>query len=306
MIKFEPLLLNNGIFCNIYRTNFIGKMKHKLLLLAFAIMALGNVAHSQQLNIASYNLRYDNKGDSVKGDGWKARYPTIANIIRFNDLDVFGSQEVLHKQLLNLTDSLPGYKWLGVGRDDGKEAGEYAPIFYKTDKFKVLSNGHFWLSTDTEKPNKGWDAVLPRICTWAYFQEIKTGFKFYFFNLHMDHVGVEARKQSSILVLSKVKQMAGKTPTILTGDFNVDQNNESYTLINTSGVLRDCYELAPIKLADNGTFNSFKVSTVTKSRIDHVFVTKDFKVQRYGILTNTYNGHLPSDHYPVVVAVKYK
>jgi endonuclease/exonuclease/phosphatase family metal-dependent hydrolase len=281
-------------------------MKNKLLLLAFALMALGNIAHSQQLTIASYNIRYDNRGDADKGDGWATRYPTIANIIKFNDFDVFGAQEVLHNQLLNLADSLPGYKWLGVGRDDGKEAGEYAPIFYKTDKFKLLNNGHFWLSTDTEKPNKGWDAALPRICTWAYLQDIKTGFKFYFFNLHMDHVGVEARKQSSILVLNKIKQMAGKIPTILTGDFNVDQTNESYTLINTSGVLRDCFTLAPVKLADNGTFNSFKINAVTKARIDHIFVTKDFTVKRYGILTNTFNGHLPSDHYPVIVVADFK
>lgn len=278
-------------------------MKIKLTLILLLLIVTATFTKAQQFNICTYNLRNSNQGDSTAGNGWGQRFPWIAKIIQFQDIDIFGTQEGKHNQLVDLTDSLPGYKWLGRGRDDGKQAGEYSAIFYKSDKFKVLKTGDFWMSTITDKPNKGWDAVLPRICTWAQFKEIKTGFTFYFFNLHMDHIGVVARRESAKLVLAKIKQMAGAMPTILTGDFNVDQTSESYAVINNSGLLKDSYVLSPIKLAPSNTFNEFNANTDGDKRIDHIFVTKQFKVKRYGILTNTYHGRTPSDHYPVVAVM---
>jgi len=268
-------------------------------------LLLGSAVFAQELHIGTYNLRNDNKEDSLKGNGWGHRYPVICKIVQFNDLDVFGTQEGKHNMLQNMVDSLPGYQYIGIGRDDGKTKGEYSAIFYKTARFKILKQGNFWLSTITDRPNKGWDAVLPRICTWAQFQDIKTGFKFYFFNLHMDHVGVVARKESAHLVLQKIKEMAANSATIFTGDFNVDQHNESYKEVLSTGVLQDCYNLAPVKLATNGTFNAFNLNTKTDSRIDHIFVTKQFNVKRYAILTNSYEGKAPSDHYPVVAIMNY-
>jgi endonuclease/exonuclease/phosphatase family metal-dependent hydrolase len=287
-------------------------------------------ADAQKITVGTYNVRYDNKGDVEKGNDWKQRYPVIAGMVRFHGFDIFGTQEGLQHQLEDLKGSLPGFTFIGVGRDDGKEAGEHSAIFYNTQKFKLLENGNFWLSTITDRPNKGWDAVLPRICSWGKFQEIKTGFTFYFFNLHMDHVGVQARAESSKLVLAKVKAMAGNIPTILTGDFNVDQHNESYALINNSGLLKDAYETADFRFVLNGTFNSFNPDGKTDSRIDHIFLTKQFKVEKYGVLTDTYRSkdensgtantdnfpkevsmqkytaREPSDHFPVMIVVAYK
>ena len=302
-------------------------MKRWILMVA-CIALLSYAADAQKMVVGTYNMRYDNKGDEEKGNGWKQRYPVIASLIRFHGFDIFGTQECLQHQLEDIRGSLPGFSYIGVGRDDGKSAGEHSAIFYNTNKFKLLENGNFWLSEVTDKPNKGWDAVLPRICTWGKFKDIKTGFTFYFFNLHMDHVGVKARAESSKLVLDKVRKMAGKTPTILTGDFNVDQNNESYALINNSGLLKDAYETAELRYAHNGTFNAFNPDGKTDSRIDHIFMTKDFKVAKYGVLTDTYRGkgvkaaqantdnfpkevsmeqfiaREPSDHFPVMVVVE--
>jgi endonuclease/exonuclease/phosphatase family metal-dependent hydrolase len=279
-------------------------MKIKLTLVLLLLTAATTFTQAQEFKIGTYNLRNANGGDSTAGNGWGQRFPWMAKLMLFEDVDVFGTQEGKHHQLVNMADSMPGYKWFGVGRDDGKQAGEYSAIFYKSSKFKVLKTGNFWMSTITDKPNKGWDAVLPRICTWAQFREIKTGFTFYFFNLHMDHIGVVARRESAKLVLAKIKQMAGATPTILTGDFNVDQTSDSYAVINNSGLLKDSYVLSPIKLAPSNTFNEFNANTDGDKRIDHVFVTKQFKVKRYGILTNTYHGRTPSDHYPVVAVMQ--
>ncbi|HTD99128.1 MAG TPA: endonuclease/exonuclease/phosphatase family protein [Mucilaginibacter sp.] len=280
-------------------------MKNNFFLSLLIIFLSVTSSFAQQLHVGTYNLRYANSGDSVKGNGWGLRYPVITKIILFNDLDIFGTQEGLYPMLNNMADNLPGYKWIGIGRDDGKQAGEHSAIFYKTGKFKLLKQGNFWLSTITDRPNKGWDAALPRICSWGLFKEIKTGFVFYFFNLHMDHIGVVARHESAKLVLSRVKQMAENIPTILTGDFNVDQTSDSYAVVNNSGLLKDCYQLSPLKLATGGTFNNFDINTDNDKRIDHIFITKQFKVKRYGILTNSYHGKLPSDHYPVVVDLEH-
>lgn len=286
---------------------------------------------AQQMVVASYNLRNANRSDSTAGNGWGQRYPVVADLVQFHDFDIFGTQECKSYQLEDLKTKMPHYDYIGVGRDDGESAGEFAAIFYKTDKFKLLDHGDFWLSTVTDRPNKGWDAALPRICTWGIFKDKKTGFKFMFFNLHMDHIGVEARKESAKLILSKIKEMGGKLPVILTGDFNVDQHSDSYALLNRSGILHDAYEQASFRYATNGTFNNFKTDQKTDSRIDHVFLTSDFKVLKYGVLTDTYRSpvkesasgtnsanfpkevklhkyqaRVPSDHFPVMVVVQYK
>ena len=298
-----------------------------LLLLCFFVTTS---LYAQQFRVATYNLRYANRGDSLHGNGWGQRYPVIAGLIRFHDFDLFGTQEGLYHQLNDLKDSLPGYDYIGIGRDDGINGGEHSAIFYKTQKFSLLKKGDFWLSTITDKPNKGWDAVLPRICTWGKFKENKTGFVFFLFNLHMDHIGVVARAESAKLVLAKIQEMAGKTPVILTGDFNVDQTSEPYHLLNESGVLKDSYDLSSFRYALNGTFNNFKTDRKTSSRIDHIFLSKGFRVRRYGILTDSYRSpdtdttattssnfpkevslakftaREPSDHFPVMAEIEYK
>jgi endonuclease/exonuclease/phosphatase family metal-dependent hydrolase len=306
------------------------EMKKQFILLALALVCSVQCLFAQQMNVATYNMRNDNnKDDARQGNGWKQRYPVIAQLVQFHDFDIFGTQECLHHQLEDLKGSMPNYDYIGVGRYDGKEAGEYSAIFYKKDRFKLLNKGDFWLSTETTKPNKGWDAVLPRICSWGQFQDKKTGLKFFFFNLHMDHVGVTARSESAKLILAKIKEMTHNQPVILTGDFNVDQTSPSYAVLEQSGVLKDAYELSPFRYALNGTFNAFKTDSKTNSRIDHIFLTKQFSVTRYGILTDTYRSEreetekensanfpkevslskyvarVPSDHFPVMATVTW-
>ncbi|MDR2917448.1 MAG: endonuclease/exonuclease/phosphatase family protein [Tannerella sp.] len=303
-------------------------MKNKIFIYISFFLVIG-ISKAQDLTIGSYNIRNDNSGDKEKGDGWERRCPILSQQILFNDFDIFGAQEVLHNQLEDLLNMLPQYAYVGVGRDDGKTQGEYAPIFYKKDRFKLLDSGNFWLSENTGYPNKGWDAALPRICTWSKFKDLKKKKNVWFFNLHFDHIGVEARKQSAILVLNKIKETCGKDAVILTGDFNIDQTNESYKLLAGSGILYDTYETAEIRYALNGTFNSFESDRLTNSRIDHIFVSDRFKVDRYGILTDSYRIpknqeifnagdfpkevfsteaeiHMISDHYPVKVTLYYK
>ena len=270
-------------------------MKAKLLLL-LCIASCSYFVNAQTMTVATYNIRNDaNSDDAKNGNGWQQRLPEVCNLIKYHDFDIFGTQEGLYHQLENMKEQLPEMDYIGVGRDDGKQAGEYSAIFYKKDKFKLLDSGNFWLSNNSSKPNMGWDAVCIRICSWGKFKEKTSGKEFYMFNVHTDHVGVKARKE----------------PVILTGDFNSDQNSESYMLLNTTNQLRDSYELSPIKYANNGTFNSFNLTRKTDERIDHIFINNDFKVIRYGILTDIYwdRNSVPrvaSDHYPVAAELEFK
>ncbi|MGK9124157.1 endonuclease/exonuclease/phosphatase family protein [Olivibacter sp. SA151] len=304
-------------------------LKKKSLLLLICLSLLSSSLFAQRFYVATYNIRNDNnKEDAARGDGWKQRYPIIADLIRFHEFDIFGTQEGLYHQLEDLKSSLPNYNYTGVGRDDGKQAGEYSAIFYNTEKFDLLDHGDFWLSTQTDHPNKGWDAVLPRICSWAKLQVKANGKTLYFFNVHFDHVGTTARKESAKLILSKVKELAGNHTAILTGDFNVDQHSDSYQVLEQSHILQDAFEAAPFRYVTNGTFNNFNPNSKTDSRIDHIFLTTDFKVHKYGILTDTYRSMLqnpqdayqsgnfpkevrltdhrarvPSDHFPVMISL---
>lgn len=291
-------------------------MKRIFLAATAALFCLA--VSAQSLYVGTYNIRNHNADDDRQGDVWAKRCQVICDQVNFESPDIFGTQEVLVEQLHNLDARLDGYAHLGVGRDDGKEAGEYSAIFYKKDRLRCLRDGHFWLSENPDKPGLGWDAVCIRICTWGEFEQVATGLRFFFFTLHTDHVGVEARRESMKLILQRIKDMTNGEPVVVTGDFNVDQRDESYALLANSGVLRDSYEVARLRFAENGTFNDFKTAAFTDSRIDHVFVSPQFAVDRYAILTNSYWTPLqgdqpdpegltpgtrrnPSDHYPVFV-----
>jgi endonuclease/exonuclease/phosphatase family metal-dependent hydrolase len=298
-------------------------------LFGFLLLFFTLSVQAQSLKVSSFNVRNDNSSDAAAGNGWQNRYPVIVDMILFYDLDIVGTQECKNNQVNDLKNHLPGYNYIGVGRGDGKTADEYSAIFYKTDKFNLLDHSDFWLSETPDVPSKGWDAALNRICTWGKFEDKTTGFVFFAFNLHFDHVGVNARKYSSELVVQKIKDIAPEQAVFLTGDFNVDQNSEGYQILTTSCLLSDSYLLAPIKHATNGTINSFKSINTTRQRIDHVFVTEHFTPSRYGVLTDVYwtdatgtpvhsgdfpaeveyleaTVRLPSDHYPVVVELMYE
>ena len=315
----------------------------KLLFFALIIVASLQLS-AQQMLVGSYNIRYKNWNDSVQGEIWQKRCQVICDQVNFMAPDIFGTQEVLYVQLQDMLKALDGYDYIGVGRDDGEHGGEHEAIFYKTNKLQLLDHGDFWLSETPNKPGLGWDAVCIRICTWGKFavkevpqqhgmlnrKTTATGKEFFFFNLHMDHVGVVARHEAAKLVVQRVREIAQGAPVFITGDFNVDQNDEIYTIFTESGLLKDSYDAARIRFAENGTFNAFKTNYFTTSRIDHVFVSPSTTVEAYGVFTNsywtpdddpndnlkandaplqisfdTYIRHNPSDHYPVFVKVKF-
>ncbi|MBL7698954.1 MAG: endonuclease/exonuclease/phosphatase family protein [Chitinophagaceae bacterium] len=275
------------------------------LILTVLFSAFCTFSFSQEIVAGTFNLRYLNTTDS--GNLWTQRLPVVTGLIRFHQFDIFGTQEGVRAQLNDIKKSLPEYDFYGVGRDDGKEAGEHSAIFFRKDRFTVLKNGDFWLSETPDQPSKGWDAVCcNRICSWVHVADKKTGKRFYFFSAHFDHQGKVARIESSKLILQRINALAGNEPVVFVGDLNGDQKSEWYLNIERSEAFDDTFRQTPNPYAFNGTFNAYGKNIASTEIIDHIFVTKQFIVKRWGILSDSYHGKFPSDHFPVLAEIELK
>jgi endonuclease/exonuclease/phosphatase family metal-dependent hydrolase len=275
----------------------------KLLLFTAVSFFICSTLYAQSIIVGTFNIRFDNPRDS--GNLWIDRKAYVASLIRFHDFDVFGTQEGLKHQLDDIQQQLPQYERYGIGRDDGQTKGEYSAIYYKKEKFTLLKSGDFWLSETPDKPGFGWDARINRICSWVQLKEKATGKTFFCFNVHFDHQGVMARKESSKLLLSKIQSISGKDPIILTGDFNGNHASEWYQTIATSGFLKDSFREVKYPYVNNGSFQNFGRNFNTNDIIDHIFISSHFNTKRWGVLTDSYSGKFPSDHFPVLAEIRW-
>ena len=274
-------------------------MKKTVILL---FLLLPTLLIAQQMNVMTFNIRYNNPRDGE--NAWPNRIDMVNGLIKFHDAEIFGLQEALHDQILDIENGLSGFEWFGVGRDDGKKAGEYSPIFFNKKKFILVEKGHFWLSEDCTKPGLGWDAACTRICTWGKFQSKVSGKQFFVFNTHFDHKGDEARKNSATLIKEKIVELAGNNglPVVLMGDFNLTPDTEPIKLIKQK--LQDTREIsATPPYGPVGTFNSFDWNAPMKGRIDYIFV-RDIDVLKYAVITDNKESRWPSDHLPVFVKLQ--
>lgn len=272
--------------------------------LLFLAMAYGKAEDKEVLKIATFNLRMDTPSDGE--NAWFHRKDMVNDLIRFYGFDLFGTQEGFTHQLNDIL-RLSDYRFIGVGRDDGKDAGEHCAIFYRSDRFKVLDQGDFWLSEHPEKPGRGWDGTCcNRICTWGKFEDLKNHKQFYFFNVYYEYEGDVARRESSNLMISRIKSIAGNQPVFLTGDFNAFPTEEPIRILNDSGFLNDSYKIT--KEAPFGpvcTYHGYDSTIKTEERLDYIWVTDSIQIDKYGVLTNTLYGHTPSDHFPVMVVAEF-
>lgn len=287
----------------------------KILFVLLAGLFLGGSIHpvkaqqapQVQVQCATFNIRLDHAGDNQ--NNWKYRKENVCHYIIDKELDIIGMQEVLHNQLEDLTASLPGFAAIGVGREDGKKVGEYAPIFYRTDKFEVLDSNTFWLSQYPDSIGFiGWDGACTRIATWAKLKERKSGKVFMTVNTHFDHVGTEARKKGALLIIEQIKKIVGNQPAILTGDFNVSDTSEAYrTLTTNSFVLKDAYKMTPKAKGPAYTFHDFgRLPMNQREKIDFIFVTPQINVLDSEIAQepNGSTGYL-SDHNPQLTKIEF-
>ena len=268
------------------------------------LLCLSQLLYAQNIRMITYNIRFNNPEDGI--NAWPNRSKDVAALLDFHKADIFGLQEALIGQIEDISKQLPNMEWVGVGRDDGKKAGEYSPLFYNSKKFKAIKSGWFWLSQTPEKPGLGWDAACNRVCTWAMLETDKKDRQFMVFNTHFDHQGVKARTESAKLILRKIKELNPlKLPVILTGDFNLTPEKEPIAVINKE--LQDSRAITKeVPYGPTGTFNGFKFDSPLKERIDYIFVNDRVEVKQYGVLSDSKDQRYPSDHLPVFVNIELK
>ncbi len=282
----------------------------KVFALPFLLLLLATSSIAQQpLRVMTFNIRLNISSDSL--NAWPYRKDNVASQILFHKIELLGVQEALHDQMIDLQQRLPQFKYVGGGRDDGKTKGEYSAIFYDTTKLQLLTSDMFWLSeTTTVAGSKGWDAAITRIVTWAKFKDKRSTKIFFAFNTHFDHMGKVARRESAKLVIQKVKEIAGSTPAVITGDFNAEPSDEPIQVIvdkNNPLRLTDSKELSQIPhYGPTGTFNAFQNKERNDHPIDYIFLKGNWKVLTHATISQTWMGRFASDHFAVMAELLLK
>ena len=271
----------------------------KIIIILSLTIGINNIVYGQINKVMTYNIRYDNSNDGV--NKWDDRKVEVINLIRYYEPEIFGIQEGLINQVKYLDQNLSNYSRVGVGRDDGKEKGEFSAIYYNKEKISLVKTSTFWLSETSKVPSIGWDASMERICTYGLFEIRSNNQKILIFNTHYDHVGKKARIKSSKLILKKINEIneAGD-PVILMGDFNSEPNSKPIKVI-----LREFEDGARLTkngiYGSDGTFTGFVENKIAKRRIDYIFTKKLNVVNYRHIDDKRKNNHYLSDHLPVLV-----
>jgi endonuclease/exonuclease/phosphatase family metal-dependent hydrolase len=274
-------------------------IRYCLLLLLFIVCS----ARSQDLSVMTYNIRLDVASDA--DNDWNHRKSFLTDQLAYYAPAIFGIQEALPHQVVDIQLALSAYKHIGIGRE-GENQGEASSIFYQSSRFTVQHETTFWLSPTPELISKGWDAACLRVCTFGLFTDLPSGKRFWVFNTHLDHLGEEARTKGLNLILEKIKAVnTANDPVILMGDFNTTPNHlRIQNLKNSLNDARDFSQTRPF--GPTGSFNGFAHDKPVTQLIDYVFVSKSgFAVKKYAVLSDAINNHYPSDHLPVLVHLAF-
>jgi endonuclease/exonuclease/phosphatase family metal-dependent hydrolase len=261
------------------------------------------------VKVLSFNVKVDS-GWSWR---WKRRREKIAEMLRNQQPDLVGLQEATHGMVLDLQERLPEYRWVGVGREDGEQRGEFTPIFLRDDRWELQEHANFWLAAVCDRPGRGWDALCSRVVTWARVQERKSGRHCVHFNTHFDHLGKAARAQSAALLLQKMHEIAAAEPVILTGDFNCAETAIPYRIL-TGAIPFDHLGPAYQPVRDTrtesaappkGPLHTFRgwLRFLGIGRIDYIFVKNGLKTLEHAVLEEAGRA---SDHHPVVAKLAFE
>ena len=259
---------------------------------------------AQNYSAMTYNIRLDVESDGE--NAWPERRKELVKQVLFFEPDILGIQEGLPKQVKFLKRKLNAYNFIGHGRNEnGKD--EFSAIFYNAEKLEVITEDTFWLSNTPEVFSKGWDAALPRICTYGKFKDKIAGTTFWVFNTHFDHLGTGARLKSAQLILQKIKYLTDKKDVVvLMGDLNAEPDSEPIQIMSKS--MHDSFKKAKITFGPEPTFNGFKYNEAAENRIDYIFLSKSNKItlKKYAVLNNSLDRRFISDHFPVYINFEIK
>jgi endonuclease/exonuclease/phosphatase family metal-dependent hydrolase len=285
---------------------------------AFAAVARGAASDPVELRVMSFNIRYskvDHSETATENNWADPKYPRRDRAIRViheHSPDLLGVQEALELQIDDLKKALPEYAFYGIGRDDGKNAGEFSGVFYRKTRFTKNDAGSFWLSATPEKPGTSFylaPKACARIASWVKLTDKESGRQFVFLNMHWDHISEPARQKSAALVRERLTKLGGDLPLIVMGDLNAHEDSPAVKELvsandSTGRKLADSFrEVHPHRSPNEASFDDWK-GTLKGSRIDFILHTSEFTPVTAEIVRTSYEGHWPSDHYPVTAILK--
>ena len=277
-------------------------MRFLIILLAFVLNTGAQSENDDSFKVMTFNIRFDNPADGE--NSWDRRKQFLVETIKESEPDFIGTQEGLYHQLEFIDSSLSRYSWFGVGRDDGRKAGEYTAVFYNTVRFDLIEQNTFWLSETPDKPGLGWDAVCNRTVTWGLFFDRLLKKEIYVFNTHFDHVGNIARLESARLILKMIPEITSGKSFVLCGDFNVSPESNVYSELTKDEYLFDSRRISTTSAqGPQATFNGFNFGQVEGNPIDFIFVSNQLEVLDHKTIDKSLNRRYPSDHFPVLITV---
>lgn len=274
-------------------------MRNRLItIITLLFLLLGGGLQAQSLKVISFNIRNSNFYLEDGNNAWYNRREAVVSMILEEQPAAIGLQEALIDQLSYLDRNLKRYRRVGLGRDNGLTRGEHMAIYYNIDQLELLSAKTRWLSTRPQRVSMGWDAACKRTVTIAHFRVKKNGKEFFYFNTHLDHVGLTAREESAKLIAALVLREAGEdTPVIVGGDMNTTVNDPIFEPFYEYCDLKEAREVAR-RTSHKNTYNAF--GKASGSMIDHFFVRK-MDVRMFRTLIGNYGVPYISDHYPIEI-----
>lgn len=278
-----------------------------LLILSFCLAAAAGLAGcadtsaENRIKVISYNIRMSGSPAADGDNYWDNRKQASINMVVEEQPDVMGIQEGCPDQIAFLDEHLPQYKHIGVGREDGKAAGEMMAIYYRTDRVELTDGGTFWLSETPDEVSQGWDGACKRTCTWTLMRMKDTGAEFAYLNTHLDHVGPVARAEALKLIVKKIAELVpDSVPVFLTADFNSTTDDAIFDPLKA--VMHDARAKAP-QSDPRGTYNDW--GNASGVVIDHIFY-RDATPESFTVLCDkNYGAPYISDHYPVALTATF-
>jgi endonuclease/exonuclease/phosphatase family metal-dependent hydrolase len=276
---------------------------HRLLTLALGAALLANAQDSAALRVMTFNVRLPSASDGP--NVWENRRELLIETVRRSRPDVMGTQELFHMQGEYIVEQLPEYAWFGLSRR-GNQEDEHMGVFYRKDRLKPLKTGDFWLSETPDEPGSmSWNVTLPRMVTWAVFEDLRNGRRFHYFNTHFPHrrEDAEARVECARVLAERVRSLPPKETIIVTGDFNADAGREPHRILTE--LLTDAWTAAGKTKGPSGTFHGFG-GKPRPGRIDWILYRGCVTPVHAETITRRRDGRYPSDHFPVLVEFRWR
>lgn len=254
--------------------------------------------------LVTFNIRCDYGQDG--NNNFEYRKPFILEKLKAERPDLICFQEVLPHVAIWLKEVLTDYYVVGCGRSDTLE-DEQVSVAYLKERMNLISMETFWLSPTPYAPASRYEeqSECPRVCTEAVFEDLREKQVFRLVNLHLDHMGTQARSLGLEQIVKKAEGTGVFTgvPVILAGDFNAEPDAPEIKQMEKWPAYRFMTEKIGI------TYHGFLPWDGTEA-IDHIFL-RDGENTKIRCLSlekwEDRRGNLwLSDHYPICTTLEWE